>query len=296
MRVGAPVAFRGVAVGEVTEITALLDPAGSGIRVPVTVELRKGAVALVGGGELTAETMTTLVEKGLRARLELESLVTARLFVGLDFYPGTTATMASGTKVDGQAEIPSIPSQIAGLTRGIDELTMAGPELISRSLELLADLHDILGSDTGRDLRRGLRAAAELSTSLNDPSGPMQRTLAELPATLDGLRSTAAAADDLISRLDGMVVASGGEAAILLGEAAKATSALRRAADQAATVLSQNREEIQDFTARGLPELAGLVEDATRMVNEVSGLVRDVRQNPARFFFGEPTSEGVRLR
>ena len=59
--------------------------------IPVVIEIRKGAVqaAEVGGG-----TMQAMIEKGLRARLELESLITGQLYVGLDLFPGTPIHVA----------------------------------------------------------------------------------------------------------------------------------------------------------------------------------------------------------
>ena len=39
----------------------------------------------------------------------------------------------------------------------------------------------------------------------------------------------------------------------------------------------------------------GLVEDATRLVNELNGAIRDMRQDPARFFLGDRAGQGVQL-
>ena len=46
LRRGAPLTFRGVDVGQVTEIRAIYDSATGDVRVPVTVEVRPGAVLL----------------------------------------------------------------------------------------------------------------------------------------------------------------------------------------------------------------------------------------------------------
>jgi ABC-type transporter Mla subunit MlaD len=78
-------------------------------------------------------------------------------------------------------------------------------------------------------------------------------------------------------------------------EAGRLAVSLRRAADQASALIRENREGLEEFTADGLPQLVGLVEDANRMVNELNGAIRDMRQDPARFFLGDRAAQGVRL-
>ena len=53
---------------------------------------------------------------------------------------------------------------------------------------------------------------------------------------------------------------------------------------------------MNDFVDNGLPELQGFVEDATVLVNQLSATIRDMRQDPARFFLGDRAGQGVNLR
>jgi ABC-type transporter Mla subunit MlaD len=110
------------------------------------------------------------------------------------------------------------------------------------------------------------------------------------------LREAAQGLESTITKLDGAITARDEQLSEMLAELTRSSASIRRAADQANALISQNREDIRAFTEDGLPALTGLAEDATRAVNEFNALVRDVRQNPARFFFGDPTSDGVRLR
>jgi ABC-type transporter Mla subunit MlaD len=71
---------------------------------------------------------------------------------------------------------------------------------------------------------------------------------------------------------------------------------IRTTPEQAGQLVAENRPNLKEFTDRGLPELAGLIEDATRTVNELDGTLKDLRQDPSRFLFGNQTQQGVRAR
>ena len=94
LRVGAPVTFRGVEIGQVRELRAIYDPASGKVEVPVTVELQPGSLSLDGDAADGAGVIPNLVAHGLRARLDLQSIVTGQLLVALDFFnrPGATRT------------------------------------------------------------------------------------------------------------------------------------------------------------------------------------------------------------
>ena len=93
------------------------------------------------------------------------------------------------------------------------------------------------------------------------------------------------------------LMATGDTRLTALGEdVTKVAASLRKVADQAAQVLSENRRGLNEFVDNGLPELQGFVEDATILVNQLSATIRDMRQDPARFFLGDRAGQGVNLR
>jgi paraquat-inducible protein B len=304
LRVGAPVTFRGVEVGQVREIRAVYDPASGAVQVPVVVELRPGALSM-GDGSAPAgpadDVIPDLVDHGLRARLDLQSIVTGQLLVSLDFH-GRPAGAAAADPVPPPGEIPSIRSTWAGLQRTVDEAVLNAPEIARTMKELTAALRDLVTGPTGDSLRQGVVSLSALLQGLGDPGGPLARTMAELPALAAGLRAATERLPALAARLESLAEASerlvnGGDARLqTLGEeAGRLAVSLGRAADQASALIRENREGLEEFTADGLPQLVGLVEDANRMVNELNGAIRDMRQDPARFFLGDRAAQGVRL-
>ena len=104
LSVGSPVAFRGVKVGAVTEIKMLFNPKDLSVMIPVYVELEQGSLEVVqGGGSMEAfrkahsmnmkDFAQELIKRGVRAQLDMQSIVTGQLMVSLDFYPDKPAIL-----------------------------------------------------------------------------------------------------------------------------------------------------------------------------------------------------------
>jgi paraquat-inducible protein B len=112
---GAPVEFRGIAIGEVTDIRVQIDPKNLTFSVPVTIhvypEVLLGSTAgqpfgVTTDPEIHRQRVDTLVERGFRAQLRSGSLLTGALFVALDFFPD-----APHATVDWSENPPQIPTQ-----------------------------------------------------------------------------------------------------------------------------------------------------------------------------------------
>jgi paraquat-inducible protein B len=92
----------------------VIDDSALDVQIPVVIELEAGALRDMEGSTLKPRRdnalLTRLIDRGLRAQLQIESFVTGVLLVDLDFYPDTEPTMR-GT-VDDLPEIPTVPSEI----------------------------------------------------------------------------------------------------------------------------------------------------------------------------------------
>src|SRR5262252_3818628 len=92
LNVGAPVIFRGVQVGQVTEISAIADPQTYDVRIKVQVEFVRGVIKVGEEGQRFKdhrEAVQRLIQKGFRASLRMQSFVTGLLYVALAYYPDT---------------------------------------------------------------------------------------------------------------------------------------------------------------------------------------------------------------
>ena len=122
LSVGAPVVFRGVRVGKVRDIKLLADPEDLTMHIPVYIELEPGRVGGVRVERDPDLALKMMVERGLRAQLATQSLVTGQLMVDLDFHPDTPIDLVA---IDSQVEeIPTVRSSLEELSRTIKTLPL----------------------------------------------------------------------------------------------------------------------------------------------------------------------------
>ncbi|MGU7772934.1 PqiB family protein [Burkholderia sp. MR1-5-21] len=134
LAVGAPVDFRGIVLGEVTNIGIDYDAKAKSFTMPVTMNLYperlgksfRNAIRTKGETE-RREILQRLVEHGLRGQLRTGNLLTSQLYVALDFFP-----TAPAVKLDishETVEVPTVPntldelqSQVADIAKKLDKV------------------------------------------------------------------------------------------------------------------------------------------------------------------------------
>ena len=133
LRSGAPVEFRGIEVGQVTDVRLEFDSATAKFRIPVTIEIQPERFT---ARTLTAserrETLNRLVASGLRAQLKSGNLLTGQLIVSLDMFKN-----AAPAQVDWSGPVAVIPTHtpeeaVACFLRTDLDALVLGPFLLSR--------------------------------------------------------------------------------------------------------------------------------------------------------------------
>lgn len=154
LNIGAPVDFRGVKVGTVTDMKIVLDEKDLSLRIPVIIEIHperfsfawtpsdlKRMVEKTG----TKNFLEVLVKDGLRAQLAMQSFVTGQLGIHLDFFPDKPVRL-NGSEPD-YTEIPTVESSMSEITKTLQNIpfeeigekvskTMDGIEKLVNSPEL----------------------------------------------------------------------------------------------------------------------------------------------------------------
>ncbi len=118
LKVGAPVEFRGVKVGEVVSFFLVGDARTADFRIPILIKIEPERFSIQGkkpskNGQVDAEIFKALIEKGLRAQLQSANLLTGSLLIELDFHPD--AEPVELKKRNGLYVFPSVPGTIESL-------------------------------------------------------------------------------------------------------------------------------------------------------------------------------------
>ncbi|MBW2416156.1 MAG: MCE family protein [Deltaproteobacteria bacterium] len=207
LRVGANVNFRGVRIGEVTDISVVYDVAELSFSIPVVIEIDNRRLVLAGTrlGGSTMGDMLDLIDKGLRAQLQVQSFVTGLLDVQIDIFPESEAVYRG----EGPPfEVPTLPSP--------------AQVMVERAQNFITELQEM----PLQEFAEAATSAAEgLDRLANSPDtqalpGSIRRSLRELDATVVEVREELAGDSDLYHRVSAALdeVASAARALRLLAE------------------------------------------------------------------------------
>ena len=187
LNVGAPVAFRGVRVGQVTDITVFVASDDLAFNIPVQAEIDTERLHRSGGvfeGLGDAAYLEALIEKGLRAQLALQSIVTGQLQIQLDIYPDAPLDRKGGGEV---LEIPTIPSGFERLTQALEEISFK--EVVRNFNQAVTQFGNMLEQKEVETFFAGLQTAANevaaLSRNLDAQARTMTQSVTQAAETVD---------------------------------------------------------------------------------------------------------------
>jgi len=112
LRVGAPVVFRGVKIGEVTQIRLYSNRKDMSIEIPVILKVEPDSFQNIGQVMESDEKkyFAELIKIGLRAQMELQSFVTGQQMINVDFYPDTPVNLKGDEGIDLGEDIYEVPT------------------------------------------------------------------------------------------------------------------------------------------------------------------------------------------
>jgi paraquat-inducible protein B len=194
LSVGAPLALRGVQIGQVTDINLIFDYDTIDVTMIVETEIDEKNFETQGSNE--GYLMDEMIARGLRAQLNSQSLLTGLLYIQLDFYPDSKLNLAD---IDSNyPQIPTMRTDLERITRELQSLDFAdiakNVESIARNLnsfvetkefqQLPADLHNILASfdSLSKQLNLMMKTTGPKLDNLLDESSVTMNTLeSEIP-------------------------------------------------------------------------------------------------------------------
>jgi paraquat-inducible protein B len=258
LNVGSPVVFRGVQIGQVTDIIVGFDPTQLEVLIPVFFEIDPEKFKDIGRRVETsdADMHKALISRGLRAQLQIQSLVTGQLLINIDFYPDT-------------------PAQLIGIDQFRDKMPLEDwweiPSVSTPLQELEKALSEINIKEITDDVRRAMDGIAKLATDpdLHEGIGVLKNTLTDIQKLARHLDSKV---DPLATSLDQTLDearAGIGDARKMMNEQAPAlVSKIKNAAESATTALEQ-----ANTTLKSIEDLA---DEGTQLRHEVSAALTEI--------------------
>lgn len=219
LAIGAPVEFRGIKIGEVTDIKMEFDIDFKEVKIPVMIALEparfdvKGNITTAQSAPaLRREILEDYVNRGLRAQLKTGNYLTGQLYIDLDINRDAIPKQIVWNK--NPPEFPTIPAPLEEITNSIarilDKLEKMPLENISmqfqRSIEALAST---------------MKQTEQLTRNLNFTVAPaINETLEQTKKTLAAAEKTMSVDSPLQQELN-----------TLLDELSKAVRSIRIMAD-----------------------------------------------------------------
>jgi paraquat-inducible protein B len=247
---GASVNFRGVKVGVVRRIEVQLDAQDLSVTVPAYLQLQRRRIREVGGTIPEGDLIPELIERGLRAQLQLQSIVTGQLSVQLDILPDRPARYVD--PVGEFPEMPTIPSTMQEFTETMESIRIQ--ELVNDARQVLGGLNKLVNSPELAEILTGINQLVNsdellgivrhaddaiddvqsLISNIDRQTGDLSKnaeyTLAEVNKTLDGIQKTMDVARQSLS-----IAAEGSpmryELEIMFGELTAAARSIRLLAE-----------------------------------------------------------------
>ncbi len=270
---GSPVKLRGVRVGHVVDISIRYDRTTGKSLAVVLCELNQGAISDEHGANFDVSdrgALQALVDRGLRAQLEISGLATGLLFVELDFMDPHMHPDLSTTADVKYVVIPSAPSEISEFRASAAALMANATTLLARMQEidfkgLSTELKGLVGETRQRldgvDFK-GLAAQWKKTGESVDAlarSPDLLHSLENLNKTLEVLRTS-------VARLDTQVDSNGKELQATLIQARASLESFNAAAQSARSFINAQQNFGAD-TTRALEKVADAAESIQRLAD-----------------------------
>jgi paraquat-inducible protein B len=195
LNVGAPVKLQGVQIGAVKEITLELDQKATRISKPVVIEIDPAVLLDPSGHPFQAaatlkqrqQNAKQLIDAGLKAQLQTQSLLTGLLYVEFNFFRGEPVKL-TGLNYKDLPELPSIPTTVDQLKNTADEMLTKFRKLPIEDIvkDLAATLKEIRDIATSDELKKNRAALAKTLDETEKLVANLNRNLVPLLNNMNG--------------------------------------------------------------------------------------------------------------
>ncbi len=283
LTVGSPVTFKGVVVGRVANLKVRYIKETGRTEIPVLIDLDPNKVVTPNDDDEAARLLHQMIDQGLRAQMNPESLITNQQVIQLDFFPGTPVRLVE-SKLP-YPQIPSLPSSFDQLQASIGMAAQSLPDLAASATLALNQISNLLTPANQQKVSHILDNVDLVTSNLAAHGADLGKTLVslqqaseELNHLLKGLNQTLA---DNRQPIDEVVV-----------KLNKTADSVKTLTDTLNGMLAEDRTGLSDFANGSLYDISGLISDSRQLVRRANNTLDQLDRDPSRFLFGN-NNQGV---
>jgi len=279
LNIGAPVVFRGVRIGSVKDVILRADATDLAFTIPVYIEIEPDRFEVIGGPsrrEGKGQYLKPLIDRGLRASLETQSLVTGQMQVGLDLQPDKPAKFVA--KDTTTPEIPTIPTPMQELAKKIQKLPI--DEIFEKLSSTLSKIDNLVGSpeivEAIRSVNLALADVRKLVQNVDNRVGP-------LASSIEGtVNDYGKLARDASNKIDTLSLGLSDT----IKEIQKAVSGIEKTLEQAQLTLAQARQTLSEDSTLSY-EIAETLDELQKGARSIRLLADDLKRHPESAIWGK---------
>ena len=309
LRIGAPVVFRGVKIGEVTKIKLYYIRKDLAIEIPVIFKVDPDTILDVGSvvdmdAKSDEQHMRAMIEMGLRAQMDTQSFVTGQKMINLDFYPDTPVRLLGKDGIDlGEDifEIPTIETLGQEIGKTLEEVPFG--ELADSLRNSMKAIEGFVTSEQFKKslhyFKQTLKDARNLVRHVDEKVDPL---FAEVEQTLKDAQAVLRNVDSQVDPLAGSIKQTSDDARKLVNnvnkrvrpiqaDLAKTTKSLRTALETAENSL----EEVDGMVSENSEfryQIDIFLREITLMARSLRSFADYLERNPDALIRGKVTREG----
>ncbi|GBE15509.1 paraquat-inducible protein B [bacterium BMS3Abin14] len=300
LHVGAPVNFRGVRIGSVLDITLQIDAQQLTARIPVIIEIEPEKLTVIQGiRKVAPDPIDELVKNGLRAQLDMQSIVTGQLVVNLDLMPEKTARLI-GTDM-GVPEIPTVPAPFQEIVQKLERMpldkiagrissSLAGIDRVVNAPELMDSIREIKGilikvDKLVKEVDAGIVPAMDATGKTMKDAGILVRNVNDQVKPLAGeVTALTRSIDKLVEEVDAQI-------SPLMKSARSAVESAHGTLNQATSTLTSIQDTTNGKTELAF-ELSRVLDELSRATRSLRVLTDSIAQRPDEFLHGRGKRRG----
>ena len=253
---GSAVVLQGVRIGDVKDVRVHIDKEGQ-ITTPVIMTLDSSLIDFEEKDLNPKEELCNtkeMIDRGLRAQLQTQSLITGQLLIQLEFHSDKEARFVSpGGPLP---EMPTIPSTVQELSKTLSELPLE--DIVNNIHSITKNLDTLINSP---DLNNGLAALSE----------SLKKAESILTNIEEQITPISTEAQQVLKSADKLITENNGRISSLLDDLEKTSQTIRKSVE----ALSK---DLNNITSKSDGQLTRLLKTATTTTEHAGKMIESQSQ------------------